>query len=97
MIRRPPRSKRTTALVPDPTRFRSQEWQRHVRRREAEPCGRARGGGGDEPQAGGGHDAERSLRAAQQLLEIVTAVVLLERREAIEDRAVGQQDRKSVV
>ena len=45
---------------------------------------------GHQPQRRGGDDAQRPLRADQQLLEVVAAIVLLQRRQPVVDRAVGQ-------
>ena len=43
-----------------------------------------------QPQRRGGHHAQRALRPDQQLVQVVAAIVLLERRQAVVDRSVGQ-------
>ena len=43
----------------------AQQEQRIVRRGKADPCGAARGAGGDETQRRGGDDADRALGAAE--------------------------------
>ena len=54
------------------------------------PGDRARRDRRHQPQRGRGDDAERAFGADQQLVEAVAAIVLLEARQAVVDRAVGQ-------
>ena len=61
-----------------------------VGRFEPDPRGGARGRDGNEAQAGRRHDSQRALGAAQQVAQVVTAVVLLQRRQTVEDATVGQ-------
>ena len=42
-------------------------------------------------QAGGGDDAQRPLGTAQQVAQIIAAVVLFERCKPVEDAAVGER------
>ncbi len=57
---------------------------------DARPAHRARGDGGHEAQRRGGDDAKGPLRTDQQLLDVIAAIVLLERVQPVEDTAVGQ-------
>ena len=63
---------------------------RRLRRIDARPGDRALADRRHQLQARRGDDAERPLGADQQLLEIVAAIVLLERGEPVEQAAVGQ-------
>ena len=54
------------------------------------PGDRARRDRRHQPQRDRGDHAERAFGADQQLVEAVAAIVLLERRQAVVDRAVGQ-------
>ena len=49
-------------------------------------------GGREEPQHGAGDDAERALRADEQLGEVVAGVVLAEPAQPVPHPAVGQHD-----
>ncbi len=69
---------------------RAQQLERDGGRFDAEPAGRAVGSRRHQPQRRGGNDAQRPLRPDQQMIEVVAAIVLLERREPVVARSVGQ-------
>ena len=50
---------------------------------------------GQQAQGGPGDDAQGAFRADQQLLEVETAVVLLERHQCIENGTIGQDSLKA--
>ena len=66
-----------------------QQLARMLEGREARPDYPPAADFGEQPQGCGGHDAKRALGTDQQLLEIESAIVLLERRERVEHAAVG--------
>ncbi len=49
---------------------------------------------GEKPQHRGGDDAERSLRADDEVLEIITRIVLAQRLQAVPHAPVGEHDFK---
>src|SRR3546814_13929227 len=64
----------------------TEERQRCIGRRKPHPRGRPRRGDRNESQAGGGHDAERTFRAAQQVAQVIAAIVLQIGRAAGRER-----------
>ena len=72
----------------------AQEPQRGVRAFNPDPADRAIADSGDQPQARRRHDAQRAFGADQELGQIVTAIVLLERGKPVIDRAVRQDGLK---
>jgi hypothetical protein len=76
--------------VTEPAFQRPKQRQRSVGRGKADPGHASSADRLDEPQINGGDDPERPFRADQKLLQIVAAIVLLQRRETFEQAAVGK-------
>ena len=68
----------------------AEQVERRCGARNPGPGDGTRGDRRDEPQRRRGDDPERAFGADQQLVEAVAAIVLLERGQAVVDRAVGQ-------
>ena len=68
----------------------AQQRQRIGRGGDADPADRAGGNGGDQSQRRRRDDAQRPFRTDQQLLDVIAAIVFLQRIQPIEDAPVRQ-------
>src|SRR3546814_16779571 len=67
----------------------AEQHERAFGRIDADPRGAPRRRRGNEVQAGGGHDAQCPLGAAQQMPQVTAAIVIPERRQPRQEAALG--------